>query len=228
MRRTLAAAAAIMVLAGVSVYALPSGFVFLRDIAPGIEQDIRYAGSNNFTKRPVPGYAAAECILAKPAAEALARVQQVLEKSNFTLIVYDCYRPARAVRHFVRWATESGPQHDKTYYPRVPRSQLLIQGYIASRSAHSTGSAVDLTIGRKSDAGITVPLNMGGEFDRFDPVSHLSAGNISSEARSNRRWLGQLMQKQGFKGYDREWWHFTFKGGPMPKKPLDFQIPLHE
>ena len=121
------------------------GFVYLRDVAPSIVQDMRYATENNFTGKPVPGYDAAECVLQRSAAEALKRAQEKAESLRFSLKVYDCYRPVRAVRAFVAWA--AGPEDGRTkrYYPRLDKSQL-VPGYIAPQSQHSTGLAVDLTL----------------------------------------------------------------------------------
>ena len=83
---------------------MPKDFVYLRDIDPTILQDMRYAGSNNFTRKHVPGYDAAECVLVRQTAEALKAVQADLRAKGLALKVYDCYRPARAVAAFVEWA----------------------------------------------------------------------------------------------------------------------------
>ncbi len=194
-----------------------SFLVCLRDVAPTVVQDMRYAGPNNFTGDPVPGYDAAECWLARPAAEALAKVQAEMEKAGKTLIVYDCYRPVRAVRHFLSWARKQGDKRDPAYFPRVDGSKLVEQGYIAARSAHSTGLAVDLTFG---DAGAREPADTGGLFDLFDYVSHTNA-KVSAEARANRNVLVGAMAKAGFTNYAAEWWHYGFKGSaPQQDVPV--------
>jgi D-alanyl-D-alanine dipeptidase len=125
---------------------MPSRFVYLRDIDPTVLQDIRYAGPRNFTGHPVPGYAAPECVLAREAAEALKAVQTALRAKHLMLKVYDCYRPARAVAAFVAWAKEpDDPQAKAIYYPALPKQELF-PGYIATRSGHSRGATMDLTL----------------------------------------------------------------------------------
>ena len=185
-----------------------SGLVCLRDVDASIVQDMRYAGPNNFTGDPVPGYEAAECWLARPAAEALAKVQAELAKAGKTLIVYDCYRPVRAVRHFVSWAAKQGDKRDPAYFPRVDGSQLIAQGYIAARSGHSTGLAIDLSFG---DATTREPADTGGPFDLFDYISHTNA-KVPAEARANRNFLVDAMAKAGFANYAAEWWHYSLRG----------------
>jgi D-alanyl-D-alanine dipeptidase len=154
--------------------ALPAGFVYLRDVAPAIAQEIRYATPHNFTGRPVPGYDADECILRREVAEALARVAADLARAHdpekhvldagrgwepvfgkdhapaknvkLGLKVYDCYRPVRAVKAFWRWAHDPHAGGDKRFYPHVPKAELFRRGYIASHSRHSAGIAIDLTL----------------------------------------------------------------------------------
>ena len=207
--------------------ALPAGFVHLRAIDPGIAQDIRYAGPDNFTGKPLPGYEAAECILRREVAVALARVQADLAAAGLGLKIYDCYRPERAVRQMTQWATD-GRAGDKRYYPRTEKSGLL-NGYISQRSLHSTGIAVDLTLiekgalpassrpahaspcnagGRDGDGGV----DMGTRYDCFDPDSHTRSGNIDAAQRGRRMTLVAAMEKRGFRNYHREWWHFSFPG----------------
>src|SRR5277367_3183725 len=127
--------------------ALPGGFVYLRDIDPTIVQDIRYAGSHNFVGRPIRGYLAAECILSVSAANALKTLQRTLAAKKLSLIVWDCYRPKRAVDDFLQWSKD--PTHSEMkaeFYPRTDKQKLFVLGYLATRSAHSRGSAVDLGI----------------------------------------------------------------------------------
>src|ERR1017187_1903988 len=126
---------------------LPDGFVYLRDVDPSIAQDMRYAGSDNFTGHPLPGYGAGECVLRRAVAEALAQVQADLVRENLSLKVYDCYRPTRAVRAFMRWANDGARDAPtKRFFPALEKHMLFASGYIAAHSAHSTGSAVDLTL----------------------------------------------------------------------------------
>src|SRR5258707_13025431 len=127
--------------------ALPKGFVYLRDLDPTIVQDIRYAGSHNFVGRPIRGYLAAECILSVSAANALETVQRMLTEKKLSLIVWDCYRPKRAVEDFFQWSKDPARAEMKTeFYPRTDKQSLFALGYLAVRSAHSRGSTVDLGI----------------------------------------------------------------------------------
>ncbi len=220
---------------------MPKTFVYLADIDPTIAQDMRYAGPNNFTGKPVPGYDAAECVLVREAAEALKRVQESVRARGYTLKVYDCYRPARAVAAFVDWAKEPDDPKAKTiYYPNLPKSALF-PDYIAPRSGHSRGATVDLTLapigeqtsGLPAAEPCTAPegskapdgsLAMGTTFDCFDGKSTKFASNITAEQNANRTVLEDAMQAQGFEGYDMEWWHFTLKNEPYPGTIFDFPI----
>jgi D-alanyl-D-alanine dipeptidase len=224
---------------------LPKGFVYLRDIEPGIAQDMRYAGPDNFTGAPLPGYDAAECVLRREAAEALAKVQADLAAQNLGLKVYDCYRPTRAVLAFARWAKSADDGATKRFYPKLDKRQLFV-GYIAAHSAHSEGIAVDLTLiplgapqpskreGSAPDAPCTAPaaerapdnaldneLDMGTGFDCFDAKAHTASGAIAPEQARRRALLVAAMRGQGFRNYFREWWHFSF--GPR-RAAQDFAI----
>ncbi len=165
---------------------LPAGLVYLRDVAPAIAQDIRYATSNNFTAAPLPGYGAPECILRREAAEALARVQADLARQHLGLKTYDCYRPERAVRAMWRWAHDGGRGGNKSFYPNTDKRELFNLGYIAARSKHSTGTAVDLTLVRLS----TVRSRESGNPEQqtqtmpVDPGSPLARGRTGNESRA--------------------------------------------
>lgn len=220
-------ALASMLLAAMPIAAagdLPEGFVYLREIAPDVLQDMRYAATSNFTGAKVPGYSAAECVLAKPVAEALAKVQRALKTENKSLVVHDCYRPASAVRHFVNWAEAGGNQTDPNWNPRVPRSQLIEQGYIAVRSGHSTGGSVDMSFAELAASGEMKIADMGSSFDLFDPLSHTDSPNVPQTARDNRAFLVRTMKRQGFANYAREWWHFKFVDAPFAGRQFDFAI----
>jgi D-alanyl-D-alanine dipeptidase len=186
---------------------LPAGFVRVADVAPGILQDVRYAGSNNFTGRPVPGYGAAECWLDRRAAAALALVQADAQRRGLKLILWDCYRPQRATDAFVRWAADPADQTMKAqFYPAVDKHTLFSGGYIGRFSAHSTGTAVDLGL---ANADGTV-LDFGSPFDLFDPKSATASKAVPAAAQANRNLLRTMMQAHGFQNYAREWWHYTF------------------
>jgi D-alanyl-D-alanine dipeptidase len=223
---------------------LPAGFVYLRDVEPSIAQDMRYAGSDNFTGHPLPGYGAPECVLRRAVVEALAHVQADLARENLSLKVYDCYRPTRAVRAFVRWANDGAREAPtKHFFPALEKRSLFASGYIAAHSAHSTGSAVDLTL-IKLPAAPTPPydptarygpctapaaqrapdtsIDMGTGFDCFDSRSHTASAAISPEQKRWRSVLVAAIRKHGFHNYFREWWHFSF--GPRGGRGYDFPI----
>jgi D-alanyl-D-alanine dipeptidase len=217
---------------------LAPGFVHLGAVAPGIRQDIRYFSADNFTGRKVPGYEAGECILARPVAEALGRVQARLERDGYGLLVFDCYRPVRAVQGFMAWASGQAGAGDKAYFPRISRARVIPLGYVARRSSHSRGISVDLTLVRLP-GGVTVSgtegapagrqardttatcleaarfnrsadeVDMGTAFDCFDVKSHTASKAVGGAQRANRKRLVDAMAREGFQNYAREWWHFS-------------------
>jgi D-alanyl-D-alanine dipeptidase len=224
---------------------LPGTLVYLADVAPGIVQDMRYAQADNFTGRPVAGYAAAECILLRAAAEALGAVQADLKPRGYALKVYDCYRPIRAVRAFVEWSERKEDPATRRFHPLLRRSELFARGYIARASSHSRGAAIDLTIVRLPQPVVdafdparrygdcTGPVeqrapdssvDMGTGFDCFDARSHTFANALTPEQTASRRLLVEAMQRRGFRNYAREWWHFTHsasEGGPSFDVPIE-------
>ncbi len=220
---------------------LPPGFVRLSEVAPAIATDIRYARPFNFTGAVVPGYEADECILRDQVAQALQRVEARLSADGYGLILWDCYRPIRAVQHFADWAeTGIGPDMGSYFFPDLRRADLTPQGYVARRSSHSTGTAVDLglirladrqmrpteSLGVRCDAPFAARppetgVDMGTAFDCFSPLSGDGAG-ISAEAKANRRRLAKAMAAEGFQGYSAEWWHFRL---PLDGAgPADFPV----
>jgi D-alanyl-D-alanine dipeptidase len=247
--RTVAAAALVVIQGGIqqglAQTALPAELVYLRDLDPAIVQDIRYASSDNFVGRPLPGYDVAECILRREAATALKQVQADLAGSGLALKVYDCYRPVRAVRAMAQWAGDGRPGGaSKRFFPKLEKNALFALGYIASRSRHSTGAAVDLTLIERSSASAPAfdqgarygactasadrrapdnGIDMGTGYDCFDAMSHTASAAISPE---QRRWRGLLvaaMAKRGFRNYHREWWHFSYANA-APVAYYDFPI----
>jgi D-alanyl-D-alanine dipeptidase len=198
--------------------------VAVADLDDTIVEDIRYAGPDNFVGAPIPGYEAARCLLAEPAARALAAVQADLLPLGMGLQVFDCYRPQRAVDRFLRWAGEPGERSREAYHPRVPKSELVARGYIAATSAHSRGSAVDATLVRFDSWGGATPLDMGTAFDFFDERSHGDATDVPAEARENRRLLREAMQRRGFRPLPQEWWHFTYQPEPYPDRSFDVPV----
>lgn len=192
---------------------------------PSILADIRYAGPDNFVGEPVDGYEAQKCLLSRPAAAALAAVQEQLAERGYGLLVFDCYRPQRAVDHFVRWARDTADRRTKeTYYPAVPKSDLFADGYIAERSGHSRGSTVDLTLVEIHSDGTAVARDMGTPFDFFDPSSSTDSPDVTPRQRADRSLLREYMEAGGFRNYEAEWWHYTLIDEPWPERYLDVVI----
>ena len=229
-----------------SLETLPSGFVYLQDIDPTILQEVRYAGFHNFVGRPIPSYNAPLIIASYPVAFALKAVQAELKSFQLTLKVYDAYRPQDASDAFVRWATDPEDQLMKAgFYPTVDKKNLFKEGYIATRSSHTRGSAVDLTIvplpippqpswkpsdplvdGRlpKDQRFPDNSIDMGTSFDYLGEASHTMNPNFLPEVRANRLLLKTLMEKHGFQNYALEWWHFSLVNEPYPDTYFNFPV----
>jgi D-alanyl-D-alanine dipeptidase len=204
---------------------LPSGFVYLKDVAPTIVLDMRYTTSENFIGAPIEGYINPVAIATKEAAVALNNVQTDLQRFGLSLKIYDAYRPQRAVDHFVRWAEDLTDVRKQTeYYPKVAKEVLFQEGYIASKSGHSRGSTFDLTLVSIDNKGAPRELDMGTPFDFFDPKSGSEYADLTAKQRANRLLLKTVMVKQGFKPYPKEWWHFTLKEEPYPDTYFNFVI----
>lgn len=200
-----------------------AGLVDVSTLAPDIRVEMRYAGSDNFTGAPVPGYEAKKCLLLKPVAEALAKVQADLRSQGLPLTIFDCYRPVRAVHAFVDWAHDLSDQRTKAeHYPNVDKSALL-GPYIAETSGHSRGATVDLGLLR-CEAQNCTPLDMGAEFDLFDPRANTDDPGITAAQHANRKILLDAMKQHGFVNYPLEWWHFTFKPEPTPTTAYDVPV----
>lgn len=222
------------------------GLIDLGEVDPFIPTEIRYAGHHNFMGRPVQGYLSPRCLLTRAAAEALRDVQTDLEPQSLSLKIYDCYRPQRAVNDFVEWAKDARDTKMKAeFYPSVDKRNLFRDGYIATRSGHSRGSTVDLTLvplpqgdadtfeAMRPLVSCTRPygtrfrdasVDMGTGFDCFDKKSQTLSPAIGETARQNRERLKQVMEKHGFKNYDKEWWHYTLKNEPFPDTYFDVPI----
>ena len=204
--------------------AVAAGFADVGARVPDAIMDIRYATAGNFTGTRVDGYGAARCWLQRPAAEALAKVAADLRAEGLRLQVFDCYRPARAVAHFMRWARDLADQRTKAgYYPDLDKA-TLVPGYIAERSGHSRGATIDLSLARCDARGECTVLDMGTPFDFFDPLANTDDPRITPAQRANREHLRAAMQRRGFANYPMEWWHYTFK--PEPAPDTYFDIPL--
>ena len=204
--------------------AAEAGMVDAAVAIPGLDTDIRYAGEHNFTGGRVDGYDAAKCYVHAKVADALARVETGLRNEGLRLRVFDCYRPMRAVRHFVRWAAEPETAAIKAaYHPRIDKS-ALIPGYISDRSGHSRGATVDLTLLSCDSSGTCEELDMGTPFDFFDARANTRHEGISALQRQNRERLVEAMAREGFENYSMEWWHFTWRPEPTPETFHDFLV----
>ena len=201
---------------------LPEGFVYVNDVIPDLDVELRYYTTNNFVGDTIDGYNTNKLILTKQTAEALKLVQEELQDQNLCLKVYDGYRPQQAVNHFIRWAKELNDTVNKQiFYPNVEKRFLFKEEYIASRSGHSKGSTLDLTI---IDGNTGVLLDMGSSYDFFGQKSWVNYEGISEEQKRNRQLLQTVMLKYNFRNYPKEWWHFTLRWEPYPKTYFDFPI----
>ncbi|WP_189953173.1 M15 family metallopeptidase [Streptomyces roseolus] len=224
----------------------PREFVALDSVDRTILQEMRYTTAHNFVGEPIDGYRQPVCVLTRPAAEALHRAQTRLLARGYTLKVYDCYRPQRAVDHFVRWAQDLADERMKAeFYPAVAKDRLFADGYIAEKSGHSRGSTVDLTVvrlpaertrayvpgeeltscaGPREERFPDSSVDMGTGYDCFDTLSHTEDPRITGVQRANRQLLKGLLEAEGFVNLPEEWWHFTFKPEPFPSTYFDFPV----
>ena len=200
----------------------PSGFVLLADYVPNIIQEIRYYSTYNFIGERIDGYEEPCALLTKEAARALKSVSNELFVQGYRLKVFDAYRPARAVKHFVLWGIEDQDIRMKPYfYPDLEKQELFSKGYIARLSSHSRGSAVDLTL---LDMQSGKELDMGSPFDLFSEISHPDCRSITEEQYENRMILRRAMLRSGFAPIDCEWWHFYLKNEPYPETYFEFPV----
>ena len=152
---------------------------------------------------------------------ALSNAQDDFNKLGYSLILYDAYRPQRAVDFFVQWSKNLNDTINKRiYYPNIKKSELFKLGYIAYKSGHSRGSTVDVSI---VEISTNNELDMGTVFDYFGIESHTFFNDISETQKSNRLILYEIMSNNGFKNYSKEWWHFTLENEPH-KKYFDFLV----
>ncbi|WP_439129272.1 M15 family metallopeptidase [Polaribacter sp.] len=201
---------------------LPKEFVYLETIDASIKSELRYLSKNNFIGKPIDGYKNNCVIVTNETAKTLKKIQQLLSKKGFGLKIFDAYRPQQAVNHFVRWAKVLQDTLMKSaYYPNVPKSELFKQGYIASKSGHSRGSTVDLTL---INLNTGKELDMGSPYDFFGEKSHPFSKNITKKQRENRMLLRNIMLANGFKPYENEWWHFTLKNEPFSNTYFNFPV----
>lgn len=208
----------------VSIYSqnIPKGFVYLSDVDATIQSELRYLSAHNFIGKTIDGYQDNCVIVTQETAKALQKVQVILLKKGYSLKIFDAYRPQQAVDHFVKWAKVLNDTLMKQeFYPRVPKSALFELGYIASKSGHTRGSTVDVTI---IDLKTNKELDMGSSYDFFGNESHPFYKKITEHQKKNRLYLRQIMLSNSFKPYNNEWWHFTLRNEPFPKTYFNFPI----
>lgn len=201
---------------------MESGFVHLDEALPGVRWDAKYATWDNFTGRPVEGYRANRIVGSLALASALARAERRAAEDGWGLLLWDGYRPQRAVDRFLEWAEQ--PEDGRTkerFYPRIARAEMFEHGYVAPRSGHTRGCAVDLTLYRL-DTGELAP--MGGGHDLMDERSHHGAPGVVGVEAENRRILCDIMEGSGFVRYEREWWHYSLCEEPYPEQYFDFPV----
>jgi D-alanyl-D-alanine dipeptidase len=199
-----------------------SDFVFVDEFVPGIRWDAKYATWDNFTGKPVDGYHANRIVGTRALCAALNRAQEEAASRGFGLLLWDGYRPQRAVDCFLRWSRQ--PENSRTkrrHYPNIGRPEMFERGYVAAKSGHSRGSTVDLGLYHLA-TGERAP--MGGDHDLMDPISHHGARGITPVEARNREHLRSIMEASGFTSYECEWWHYTLEQEPYPDTYFDFPI----
>jgi zinc D-Ala-D-Ala dipeptidase len=227
----------------------PREFVALRDVAPSILQEMRYRTPHNFVGDRIDGYRQSMCIVTRDTAKALRAAQHAVLRKGYSLKMYDCYRPQRAVDHFVAWAKDLDDERMKgEFYPRVEKNRLFEDGYIAEKSGHSRGSTVDLTLVRLpamptrpyrpgeplfscfAPKDVRFPdnsIDMGTGYDCFDTLSHTLDPRIQGAQRANRLLLKDTLETLGFVNLAEEWWHYTYKPELFPDTYFDFPVSRH-
>lgn len=201
---------------------LPEGFVYLTDYVPNAVIELRYCYDNNFIGTSIDGYIEEKCIVTKEAAVALQKIQKILNQKQLGIKVFDAYRPQRAVDHFRIWARDLKDTLMKSkFYPEVAKRDLFKLEYIATRSRHSSGSTVDITL---VDLTTGIALDMGSSYDYFGEISWVAYENLTKEQLQNRSALQQVMNANGFRSYPQEWWHFTLRGEPYRNQYFDFVV----
>ena len=200
---------------------MQNGFVYLTAFLRHARYEIRYATDENFTGSPVDGYRRPAAVASEALARALSAAEASLRPKGLALVVYDAYRPLRAVEAFLDWTKRGAEGRKDAYYPDIDKAELFDNGFLAYRSAHTRGAAVDVSLVRISDG---CPLDMGGAFDVFGPRSHTACRGLTLAQRRNRLLLRHVMADAGFVPYDKEWWHFRLRREPFPDTYFDFPV----
>lgn len=202
--------------------ALPDGFVYIDELIEDCIIDAKYAGTDNFMGRPADGYEQPLVVMSREVAEGCVRAAALLRKQGYVMKFFDSYRPQRAVDDFCRWGEDGADIRRKpVQYPNVEKGDMFDQGYIARRSGHTRGKAVDLTL---VDAKTHQELDMGTIFDFMDPSSWPESDAVTPQQRKNRFILREAMIASGFQPYECEWWHFSIHPEPYPETYFDFPI----
>jgi len=197
-----------------------SDFALVSSAINDVAYDIRYYSDNNFTGKKINGYNAPVAYMTKESLKALSIAAEILREQGYRLLIWDTYRPQKAVDNFVAWINDNNNIGDKSFYPTLEKSDLLKGNYIMSKSGHSRGSTVDLTIITKDGSFV----DMGGTFDLFSEISHPDYKKLTKKQKENRAILKNAMEKAGFKGIDSEWWHFTLKNEPYTDTYFNFDV----
>lgn len=197
-------------------------FVSLKDEVGETILAMAYADVHNFTGKVLPGYQKELALFPKLLLANFEEASKLALKRGYRLKIFDAYRPQKAVDFFIDWSKHPEDRLDlkNHYYPKFTREELFLEGYLAARSSHSLGIALDLTI---VEANTFKELDMGGHFDLFDEVSHTLCPSISKAQAEARAELNQLMSEAGFRNYSKEWWHFSIRPAPWDQY-LNFDI----
>ena len=197
-----------------------SGFDKIYNVIDDAVFDLRYYSSYNFTGHKIRGYKAPVAYMTKEALKALAVAAADLRAQGYRLLVWDSYRPQKAVDDFVEWINDPQDPGNKSFYPTLQKSDLIAGLYIMPKSGHTRGSTIDLTL-IKQDGSF---VDMGGTFDLFSPISHPDYKKLTKKQKRNRKILHDAMIKAGFQGIDSEWWHFTLKDEPYKDTYFNFDV----
>ncbi len=199
---------------------LPEGWCYVDRVAPAVHTELKYAGSDNFVGRPIDGYSGHRAVLRRDAALALARAAAELAPRGLGLLVWDAYRPARALRDFYAWSQTPDNSTRATFYPNITKRGIYEGKYIGLTSEHTWGVAVDLTLIELKSGK---PLDMGGRHDLLDASSATAYEGLTPRQRANRRLLCDTMERAGFRNYSKEWWHY-FLADSQPWYVYDFPL----